>query len=278
MNVNVLTPSGERSGEIVLDDAIFAAKVNVPLMHQVVVAQLAAARAGTHSTKTRGEVRGGGAKPWRQKGTGRARHGSTREPQWKGGGIVFGPRSRDHSLDVPKKMKALALRSAVSARAGEGRLVVIDGLSFEKPKTKEAVAALKNWNVEGKVLVVLMSDDVNVAFAFRNLTSVHVIEEHQLNVYDVLNADWLVFVRSALEAFQSRLLGTAPKGPQETQPQETQPRETQPDESPPAGGVREAAGPSPATPERSEGANGSARERAGAGEMSEPPQSEGHQP
>lgn len=203
MNVKVLSATGSSSGDITLDDAIFSAKVNVPLMHQVVTAQLAAARAGTHSTKTRGEVRGGGAKPWRQKGTGRARHGSSREPQWKGGGIVFGPKPRDHSQSVPKKMKVAALRSALSVRAKDGKLFVVD-LSFDKPKTKEAIAALKAWGTEGKVLLVLTLDDRNVAFAFRNLPNVHVIAEQQLNVYDVINADNVVFVRSAIEAFQAR--------------------------------------------------------------------------
>lgn len=209
MNVGIRTPTGEQAGEISLDDAIFAAKVNVPLMHQVVVAQLASARAGTHSTKTRGEVRGGGAKPWRQKGTGRARHGSSREPQWKGGGRVFGPKPRDHALDVPKKMKASALRSALSVRAKDGQLLVVEGFDLDKPQTKVAVAALKAWGVEGKVLLVLTDEDVNIAFAFRNLPRVHLIAEHQLNVYDVLNADTTIFVRSALEAFQARVGGKA---------------------------------------------------------------------
>jgi large subunit ribosomal protein L4 len=204
MNVKVLTPTGESGSDIALDDSIFSAKVNVPLMHQVVTAQLAAARAGTHSTKTRGEVRGGGAKPWRQKGTGRARHGSSREPQWKGGGVSFGPKPRDHSQSVPKKMKAAALRSALSARASEGKLFVVDGLSSERPKTKEALAALKAWGIEGKVLLVLTLDDRNVAYAFRNLPEVHVIAEHQLNVYDVINADNVIFVRAAVEALQAR--------------------------------------------------------------------------
>ena len=207
MNVKVLSPTGESSGEVALDDTIFAAKVNVPLMHQIVTAQLAAARAGTHSTKTRGEVRGGGAKPWRQKGTGRARHGSTREPQWKGGGITFGPKPRDYSMSIPKKMKAAALRSALSDRAREGNVLVVDGLSFEKPKTKDAVSSLKAWDAEGKVLLVLTLDDVNVAYAFRNLPHVHVIAEQQLNVYDILNADKVVFVKSALDALQSRIGG-----------------------------------------------------------------------
>ncbi len=204
MNIPVLAAAGQASGEISLDDAIFGARVNVPLMHQIVLAQLAAARAGTHATKTRGEVRGGGAKPWRQKGTGRARHGSIREPQWKGGGATFGPKPRDHSQTVPKKMKVIALRSAVSVRASEEKLFVVDGLAFEKPKTKEAVAALKSWSVEGKVLLVLTADDRNVAYAFRNLPHVHVIAETQLNVYDILNADNLVFSKAAIEAFQAR--------------------------------------------------------------------------
>ena len=204
MNLKVLSPSGEGSGDVTLDDAIFGAKVNVALMHQVVVAQLAAAHAGTHSTKTRGEVRGGGAKPWRQKGTGRARHGSTREPQWKGGGVAFGPKPRDHSVSVPKKMKALALRSALSDRAREGRIVVADGFELDKPKTKDAVAALRAWGVEGKALVVLTTGDENIAYSFRNLPTVHILTEGQLNVYDILNADHLIFSKAALDAFQAR--------------------------------------------------------------------------
>ena len=210
MNLKVLTPAGSESGEVTLDDSVFSAKINVPLMHQVVTAQMAARRSGTHSTKTRAEVRGGGAKPWRQKGTGRARHGSSREPQWKGGGVTFGPKPRDHSVSVPKKMKALALRSALSARVRDGRVVVVDGFTLEKPKTKEAVAALKAWNIDGKALVVLTTsdDDVKIAYAFRNLPAVHVIAEHQLNVYDVLNADWIVFGKSALESLQNRTTGT----------------------------------------------------------------------
>lgn len=202
MNVDVRTPTGETSGQVALDDAIFGAKVNGPLMHQIVVAQLAAARAGTHNTKTRGEVRGGGAKPWRQKGTGRARHGSTREPQWKGGGTVFGPRPRDYAPSVPKKMRVAALRSALSARASEGRVVVVDGLSFTKPRTKDALAALRTWGVEGKSLLVLAGDEVNVAFAFRNIPGVHVIAADQLNTYDVLDAGTVIFTRSSLDAVQ----------------------------------------------------------------------------
>ena len=203
MNVDVRTPTGETTGQVDLDDAIFGAKVNGPLMHQIVVAQLASARAGTHNTKTRGEVRGGGAKPWRQKGTGRARHGSTREPQWKGGGTTFGPRPRDYSPSVPKKMKVAALRSALSARASEGKVVVVDGLTSERPRTKDALAALRSWGVEGKALLVLTKDEVNIAYAFRNIPGVHVLATDQLNTYDVLDAATVIFTRTSLDAMQS---------------------------------------------------------------------------
>jgi len=212
VNVDVRTPAGETTGQVDLDDAIFAAKVNGPLMHQIVVAQLAAARAGTHSTKTRGEVRGGGAKPWRQKGTGRARHGSTREPQWKGGGATFGPKPRDYAPAVPKKMKSAALRSALSARASEGKVVVIDGLAYDRPRTKDAVQTLKACGVEGKVLLVLTKDDANIAYAFRNIPGTHVILTDQLNTYDVLDADTVIFTRSSLDQFQSQ--GRASRDPE----------------------------------------------------------------
>jgi large subunit ribosomal protein L4 len=203
--MNVLDAAGAQAGDITLDESIFGAKVSVPLMHQAVVAQLAAARAGTHKTKTRAEVRGGGTKPWRQKGTGRARHGSTREPQWKGGGTVFGPVPRDHSLSMPKKMKASALRSALSQRVKEDKLVVVDPPASDKPRTKDALAALQAWNVSDKVLLVLTNDERPIAFSFRNLPDVHIIAQDQLNVYDVMNADTLLFSRAALEAVQSRL-------------------------------------------------------------------------
>jgi large subunit ribosomal protein L4 len=183
---------------------VFDTHASIPLMHQVVVAQLAAARSGSHSTKTRGEVRGGGVKPWRQKGTGRARHGSIREPQWKGGGAVFGPKPRDYSVSVPKKMKVAALRSALSARAAEGRVVVIDGLAFDRPRTKDALATLRACGVEGKVLLVLTPDAATIAYAFRNLPGMHVILTDQLNTYDVLDAGTVVFTRASLDAFQSK--------------------------------------------------------------------------
>jgi large subunit ribosomal protein L4 len=203
VNVDVRTPTGETTGQVDLDDTIFGAKVNGPLMHQIVVAQLAAARSGTHNTKTRAEVRGGGAKPWRQKGTGRARHGSSREPQWKGGGITFGPKPRDYGPSVPKKMKAAALRSALSARASEGKVIIVDGLSFDRPRTKDALSALQALGVEGKALLVLTKDEVNVAYAFRNIVGVHVLASDQLNTYDVLDAATVIFTRTSLDAVQS---------------------------------------------------------------------------
>jgi large subunit ribosomal protein L4 len=187
-----------------LDPGAFEARFNMPLVHESVRAELAARRRGTAATKTRGEVRGGGAKPWRQKGTGRARHGSIREPQWKGGGAVFGPKPRDYAGSVPKKMKAAALRSALSARASEGKVVVLDGLSFDRPRTKDALATLKSCGVEGKVLLVLTDEDTNIAYAFRNIPGTHVIRTDQLNTYDVLDAGTVVFTRGSLEALQSK--------------------------------------------------------------------------
>ncbi len=203
--MNVLNATGASSGDVSLEESIFGVKVSVPLMHQAVVAQLAAARSGTHKTKTRAEVRGGGAKPWRQKGTGRARHGSTREPQWKGGGTVFGPVPRDYSVSFPKKMKASALRSALSQRAKENKVLVVEPPTADKPRTKDALAALAAWGVSDKVLLVLTNDERNVAYSFRNLPDVHIIAEDQINVYDIMNADTLVLSRGALDALQSRL-------------------------------------------------------------------------
>jgi large subunit ribosomal protein L4 len=198
--IQVRTQSGEAAGEVQLDPGVFEAQVNVPVMHQVVRAQLASARAGSHKAKSRGEVRGGGKKPWRQKGTGRARQGSNRAPQWAGGGIVFGPTPRDHSMRVPKKMRQLALRSALSDRAREGRIAVIDRFAFDAPKTKEAARTLAALGVGGaKTLIVLDAHDVAVEKSFRNLMETHVIQVSQLNTYDVLASDWVLFTKSALD-------------------------------------------------------------------------------
>jgi len=168
------------------------------VMHQVVTAQLAAARSGTHSTLTRAEVRGGGRKPWRQKGTGRARQGSIRSPQWAGGGVAAGPKPRDYRQKTPKKMVQLALRSALSDRAADAKVAVVDGWDFSVPKTREAQEALTMLGFDGKVLLVLDRDDLTAFKAFRNLPHVHPILASELNAYDILCNDWIVFTRATL--------------------------------------------------------------------------------
>ena len=167
-------------------------------MHQVVNAQLAGKRSGTHSTKTRAEVRGGGAKPWKQKGTGRARVGSSRVPQWRGGGVAMGPKPRDYSQKTPKKMKRLALYSALSDRASDNNILVVENWNFEQPKTKEAKEALGAIGAEGKVLLVVDETDTNTWKSFRNLANTHVISPTQLNVFDVLTSDVVIFTKENL--------------------------------------------------------------------------------
>lgn len=196
--VKVKTAAGGESGSVDLPDAVFGIEPNVPVMHQVVTAQLAGRRRGTHNTKTRAEVRGGGAKPWRQKGTGRARAGSSRSPMWRGGGVAHGPKPRDYSQRTPKKMVRLALRSALSDRAADGKVMVIDDWGFEAPRTRDAVAALQALDVTGNALVVLLPDDVVAWKSFRNLTHVHLIESTQLNAYDVLCSDVVIFTKASL--------------------------------------------------------------------------------
>ena len=189
---------------------IFEAKVNVPLIHQVVVAQLAAARQGTHKTKTRGEVSGGGKKPYRQKGTGRARQGSTRAPQFAGGGTVHGPQPRDYSQKTPKKMKAAALRGALSDRARVGQVHVVSGLvEGETPKTRAAVQALREVTQARRVLVVLDREDDLTWKSLRNEPSVHVIVADQLNTYDVMVNDDVVFTEKGYEEFLAHAKGSA---------------------------------------------------------------------
>jgi large subunit ribosomal protein L4 len=197
---------GAEKKTVELPDEIFAAKVNVPLIHQVVVAQQAAARQGTHSTKTRGEVRGGGRKPYRQKGTGRARQGSLRAPQYAGGGVVHGPQPRSYVQRTPKKMKAAALRGALSDRLSHGRVLVVSGfVDGDVPRTRDAVAVLAGAVAPGeKVLVVAHRDDELTWKSLRNVPSVHVLTEDQLNTYDVLASDHVVFTEQALTAFVSR--------------------------------------------------------------------------
>ncbi|SEG32383.1 large subunit ribosomal protein L4 [Thermomonospora echinospora] len=191
--------------DVELPAEIFDAKTSVPLIHQVVVAQEAAARQGTHATKTRGDVRGGGKKPYRQKGTGRARQGSTRAPQFAGGGTVHGPQPRDYSQRTPKKMKAAALRGALSDRARHGRVHVVDALvEGDTPKTKAALAALREITQAKRVLVVLDREDELTWKSLRNEPSVHLLAQDQLNTYDVMVSDDVVFTQAAYEAFIAR--------------------------------------------------------------------------
>jgi large subunit ribosomal protein L4 len=200
--VEITTPAGKAAGTVDLPADVFGVQVNVPLIHQVVVAQLAAARQGTHDTKTRGEVRGGGRKPYKQKGTGRARQGSTRAPQFAGGGTVHGPHPRDYAQRTPKKMKAAALRGALSDRARNGRVHVVTGIvEGETPSTKAAVQALSAISDRRNLLVVVEREDDVAWLSLRNVPSVHLIVPDQLNTYDVLVSDDVVFTQGALEAF-----------------------------------------------------------------------------
>ena len=196
--VDIKKSDGAKSGTIELDENIFGIEPNVAVMHQVVNAQLAAKRSGTHSTKTRAEVRGGGAKPWKQKGTGRARAGSSRIPHWRGGGIALGPKPRDYSQRTPKKMKRLALRSALSDRASSNSVYVVDAWEFETPSTKAAKAALEAIGAEGKVLIITDLQDENTEKSFRNLSNVNVLSSDQLNVFDILVSDSIVFTKNNL--------------------------------------------------------------------------------
>ncbi|MGH3991168.1 MAG: 50S ribosomal protein L4 [Pseudonocardiaceae bacterium] len=210
--VDIKTPEGDAAGTAELPAEVFDVQANIPLMHQVVVAQLAAARQGTHDTKTRGEVAGGGGKPYRQKGTGRARQGSIRAPQFTGGGIVHGPTPRDYSQRTPKKMKVAALRGALSDRARAGRVHVISALvSGDAPSTKSARIVLEGLAGAGaRLLVVLSRDDEVGRRSVRNLPLVHVLTPDQLNTYDVLAGDEVVFTADALETFLAGPQGKAP--------------------------------------------------------------------
>jgi large subunit ribosomal protein L4 len=189
---------GAELGPVDLDPATFGIVPNQDVLHQVVTAQLAAARAGTQSTKTRAEVRGGGAKPFRQKGTGRARQGSTRSPQWIGGGVALGPKPRSYAQKTPKKMVQLALRSALSDRASGGKVVVIDRWTFDVPRTKDAVAAISALGLKGRVLLVLGAEDGYADRSFGNLSEIQTIMINELNAYDILCNDWIVFTDATL--------------------------------------------------------------------------------
>jgi len=201
--VTVRTPVGEEAGSVDLDSEVFGIEPNVAVMHQVVTAQLAARRRGTQSTLTKAEVKGGASKPWRQKGTGRARHGSTRNPQWRGGGVALGPKPRSYRQRTPKKMVRLALQSALSDRARDHKVVVVDRWRFDSPRTKEAMAALEALGLDGRVLLVAKRDQQEVWKSFRNLPQVHLVSPGELNAYDVLVSDTVVFTLETLPASSS---------------------------------------------------------------------------
>jgi large subunit ribosomal protein L4 len=196
--IDLRTQDGGVAGSVELNDAIFGLEPNIHVLHQVVTAQLAARRSGSASTKTRAEVRGGGAKPYAQKGTGRARAGSTRSPQFRGGGVVHGPRPRSYAQKVNKKMIQLALNSALSDRAQSERLVVVDAWKFETPKTKDALQAIEALKLVGKLLIVVDEQDQLAARSFRNIPNVQLVQRNELNAYDILCCDWLVFTQATL--------------------------------------------------------------------------------
>jgi large subunit ribosomal protein L4 len=209
LTAELFAADGKQAGEVELNPDIFGIEPNLAVMHQVVNAQLAAARAGTHSTKTRAEVRGGGRKPWRQKGLGRARHGSIRSPQWIGGGVAHGPKPRDYSQRTPKKMKRLALRSALSARAAGGRIKVVEDFDvWSEPKTKNATALLEAMGVSGKVLLLAEDHERTAIKSFRNIDGVIASNLGQANTYDVLWAETIVMSKGTLDLGQSVPRGT----------------------------------------------------------------------
>ena len=222
-SIELRDTAGKKKGSRDLPDEIFAAKVSVPLMHQVVVAGLAGLRAGTHSTKTRGEVRGGGKKPWRQKGTGRARHCSIRSPQWAGGGVAHGPTPRDHSQKVNKKMRRGALRSALTDALASGKLAVVDELSWDEPKTKQAIGVLDSFEFEGRILLVLPEPTGSGAVekSFRNLPHVKIAYAPGLGTYDVLLADHVLFTAAAIDGL-TQAAQPRPESQERMAPKETE--------------------------------------------------------
>jgi large subunit ribosomal protein L4 len=206
MYLPVKDMTGNQTGQIEVSDEVFGAPVNNPLMHQALVRQLSNARLGTHKTKTRGEVRGGGRKPWKQKGTGRARQGSIRASQWVGGGVAFGPTPRTYVKAMPKKMHRAALRCALSVKAGAGQIVVLDGLSLSEPKTKQAVELFKALGLSDQnVLFVVAEKDQNIDRSVRNLPAVRLIQSGYLNVRDLLGHDVLVMAKDAVEQVEAWL-------------------------------------------------------------------------
>ena len=202
MQVQVMNVAGEKVGEAELADMIFAAPVNKPLMHQALVRQLANARLGTHKTKGRSEVAGGGRKPWKQKGTGRARQGSTRAAQWRGGGIIFGPTPRSYEQRMPRQMRRAAIRSALTTKAVSDKIVVLDALTMSAPKTREMAEILQKLAVDSSVLILMPADDWAVERSAGNLPDVKILRAHYLNVRDLLNYDYLVIPQAALPVIE----------------------------------------------------------------------------
>jgi large subunit ribosomal protein L4 len=196
--VDIKDTTGTKVGSVELPDAVFGIEPHTFAVHQVVRSQMAARRSGTHNTKTRSDVRGGGRKPWRQKGTGRARQGTIRAPQWRGGGVVFGPHPRSYGFKVPNKVVKLAMRSVLSAKTAEGVLHVIDGFGFDEPSTKRAAEALSKIGIEGRVTVVVANDDINAILSLRNLPQVRVITASEANTHDLVDNTAVLFTQPAL--------------------------------------------------------------------------------
>ena len=203
--IEIKDASGKKAGTADLAASVFGIEPNVPVMHQVVRSQRASWRQGTHDTKTRGEVRGGGKKPWRQKGTGRARQGTIRAPQWAGGGTVFGPHPRSYAFRVNNKEVKLAMRSALSAKLADNELFVVESFNFEKPSTKAAVAMLKAFGLEGRTTIVVCDDDVNAYLSFRNIPKVNILPVAEANTYELIDNTALVFTADALKRIEEVL-------------------------------------------------------------------------
>jgi large subunit ribosomal protein L4 len=217
-SVTVKSAAGADAGSVELADDVFGIQPNVPVLHQVVTAQLAKRRAGTQSTKTRAEVRGGGKKPYRQKGTGNARQGSTRAPHFSGGGVALGPKPRSYAQRTPKKMIRLALHSALSDRHAEGKVLVVESWGFDGPKTRDAKAALAALGIAGtKALVVVDRDDEAAILSFRNLPEIQLIESSELNAYDVLCNEWIVFTQATLPGATAATVATEAETETETE-------------------------------------------------------------
>ena len=203
--IDIKTAEGKVATTAELADSVFGIEPNVPVMHQVVRMQRASWRAGTHNTRTRGMVRGGGKKPWGQKGTGRARQGTIRAPHWRGGGVVFGPHPRDYSFKVNKKEIKLAIRSALSAKLADGQLIVVDELKFDEPRTKDAKAVLKALGVEGRCTIVVDDDNVNAFLSFRNIPTVDIVPSGSENTYELLDNKFLIFEETALRKLEEAM-------------------------------------------------------------------------